>query len=126
MLIIFFTDTLSPAFQWDEKDCKLQEIIDNCPMEGNPESGEYNPPCNCDQFLTLKNPTPASETCDDDVKALITNEEITVTNQLPRGSCEGPAIVDKSWTGNDPSLTCAPTPCVDCNNNMRRKKKRKT
>ena len=96
------------------EDGKLQEIIDNCPVVGDPEPGEYNPPCTCDQFLT-DNPTIASEMCDDDVKALIINEEIAVINALPRGSCDGD-IIDKSWTGNAPPLTCAPTPCVDCNN----------
>ena len=97
------------------EDGKLQEIIDNCPVEGDPEPGEYNPPCNCDQFLTLS-PAIASEMCDDDVKSLILNEEIAVTKELPRGSCEGAPIWGKNWTvGDSPPLVCTPPPCTDCN-----------
>ena len=84
---------------WQEG--KLQEVIDHCPIEGDRESG-YNPPCDCEQFLTPNNNEAERAVCDDEVKYLILNEDTDVVSTLPRGSCEGSSIVPKSWDVNPP------------------------
>ena len=86
---------------WEEG--KLQDIIDNCPIEGD-ELG-YNPPCNCDQFLT-PNENIGGTVCDSDVRSLIIDEPTDVVSTLPRGGCVG-NLIPKSWVG-DPPLSCQP------------------
>ena len=85
----------------------LQNIIDNCPIEGNGENG-YNPPCNCDQFLTT-NTNVAGPVCDSDVRTLILDEPTDVVSVLPRGTCQGPDLTPKSWI-QDPPLICTQQP----------------
>ncbi len=94
------------------QDDKLQEIIDNCPIIGNGNGG-YNPPCNCDEFMT-ENENIGDIVCDKDVKNYIIDEEIETISTLPRGTCTGPDIKAKSWAV-DPPFYCddvivAPTP----------------
>lgn len=94
------------------KEGSLQNIIDNCPvLEGPYEADEYNPPCGCDEFLT-PSPRPSGEVCDVDVRELIVDEETRlIQGDLPRGTCEGPTLVPKSWGRNEnPPLDCAVTP----------------
>ena len=83
---------------WQEG--KLQEIIDNCPVQRH-DFGDYNPPCGCtpedgeDRFVTEQR---ASDVvCDSDVRRLIIDEAIDVTNSLPRGTCQGSPLIQKSW-----------------------------
>jgi len=111
------------------KEGKLQEIIDNCPVQGSAAS--YNPPCNCidpDEFQFVEeNETPSNAMCDSDIRNLIIDEATDVVNVLPRGTCEGDnTLIEKSWTG-DPTLDCnglPPTPspptsdCTDSNLRM--------
>ncbi len=87
---------------WDEG--ALENIINNCQPAPGTEPGDYNPPCNCDQFLTKKptmlsfdgegsNDAEAAKICPIDVKSHIVNEEINFTvGGLPRGSCSNPVI----------------------------------
>lgn len=84
----------------------LENIIDQCqPLSGPIEGGPYNPPCNCDQFLTKKadllsfdseegrNDAEAAKICPIDVTTHIVDEEIVFsTGGLPRGSCSAPLI----------------------------------
>lgn len=84
---------------WEEG--KLQQIMDNCPIVGEGET--YNPPCNCDDFLT-NNFQLSGAVCDKDVRKLILDEATDVVNTLPRGGCEG-TIIQKSWSSNPP-LEC--------------------
>ena len=96
----------------------LQNIIDNCETDTSDDFG-YNPPCACtpdgefnptNQFLTTNNRV-ASRVCDIDVRELIIDEATDVTNTLPMGSCEGPALKPKSWTQITSDLfDCAVTP----------------
>jgi len=82
----------------------LENIINNCQPAPGTEPGDFNPPCNCDQFLTRK-PTmlnfetegsddaQGAKICPIDVKSHIVNEEINFTvGGLPRGSCSNPVI----------------------------------
>lgn len=86
---------------WDEG--VLENIVNNCPAL--PNSGDpYNPPCNCDQFLTKKenllsfteegrNDAEAAKICPIDVKSHIVDEEINFSvGGLPRGGCSAPLI----------------------------------
>jgi len=99
---------------WQER--KLQEIIDNCPLDAGDDYG-YNPPCHCTpndedgtNFLTV-NTQVAQPVCDVDVRELIIDEVIDVTNELPTGECQGPPLIPKSWTElSDDLLDCAITP----------------
>ena len=91
---------------WQEG--KLKEVIDNCPIQGDRESG-YNPPCDCDQFLTPNNRLAEQAVCDNDVRNYILNEPTKVVNSLPRGTCQGPDIIPKSWDVNPP-FTCSSSP----------------
>lgn len=84
---------------WEEE--KLQEIIDDCEPDDSEDFG-YNPPCGCtpeegDDFLT-ENEEVAETVCDVDVRELIVDEEIEETNELPRGTCEGAPLIERSWT----------------------------
>eukprot|EP00814_Leptocylindrus_danicus_P007508 CAMPEP_0116035010 /NCGR_PEP_ID=MMETSP0321-20121206/20043_1 /TAXON_ID=163516 /ORGANISM="Leptocylindrus danicus var. danicus, Strain B650" /LENGTH=474 /DNA_ID=CAMNT_0003511621 /DNA_START=97 /DNA_END=1521 /DNA_ORIENTATION=- len=90
---------------WQEN--TLQNVIDNCELTGVPG---YNPPCDCTQFLT-ENTNTAPAVCDSDVKQYIVNEETEVVNVLPRGTCIGADLIEKSWT-QDP-----PFAATDCNGN---------
>lgn len=86
---------------WQEG--KLQEIIRDCAPSGEPG---YNPPCDCDQFLT-PNTNPAPAVCDDDVKQFILDEETAVVTTLPRGTCRLTSLIPKSWEVDPPFLgTC--------------------
>jgi len=87
------------------EDGKLQEIIDNCQPSGDSEFG-YNPPCDCDQFLT-PNREVSGQVCDTDVRRLFLDEPTDVVSELPRGTCQGPGLIPKSWT-TDPPLQCTP------------------
>ena len=86
------------------KEGKLQEVIDNCPVVG--DSTSYNPPCNCDGFLT-PNLNIGGTVCDSDVRDLIIDEATDVVTELPRGTCQGVEVIPKSWD-IDPPLQCAP------------------
>ena len=92
---------------WQEG--KLQEIIDTCdPLPGE-DPTDYNPPCHCDHLLT-ETANPSGEMCEIDVKELILDEPTdNLASSLPRGTCNGPSLVAKSWQ-NDPPLDCAVTP----------------
>ena len=100
---VFHVDFLNG---WEEG--KLQDIIDNCPASGDELT--YNPPCNCDQFLT-PNTNVGGTVCDSDVRSLVIDEPTDVVSALPRGGCVG-EVIPKSWTG-DPPLTCQPEPPVE-------------
>ena len=99
---------------WQEG--KLQEIIDNCPLDSEGDYG-CNPPCGCTpeqedgtNFLT-ENPQVADPVCDVDVRELIIDEATDVTNELPVGSCEGPTLIPKSWNQiTDDLFDCQVTP----------------
>ena len=87
----------------------LQQIIDGCPVEGDLNSG-YNPPCGCtEQFLTENDQIAQTPVCDNDVKNYIINEPTDVVSVLPRGTCAGPSVIDKSWT-TDPPFECNSPP----------------
>merc|ERR1712232_1036101 len=93
------------------KEGSLQNIIDKCKPIGNDPS--YNPPCNCDEFLTPSNDVARSAVCDEDVKSYILNEETKDVSVLPRGTCQGVDLIDKTWEV-DPPFACSndlsPTP----------------
>lgn len=99
---------------WQEG--KLQQIIDNCPLDNGDNYG-YNPPCQCTpndedgtNFLT-ENTQVAQPVCDVDVRELIIDEATDVTNQLPTGTCQGQPLIPKSWNQlSEDLLDCAPTP----------------
>ena len=95
------TDAFHVDFMNGWQEGKLQEIIDNCQVIGDGSS--YNPPCNCDQFLT-ENVDVGGQVCDSDVRKLIINEPTDVVTSLPRGTCQGPPLIEKSWS-QDPPLT---------------------
>ena len=86
----------------------LQNIIDNCPVIGDGNE-EYNPPCNCDQFLTENDQLAETPVCDNDVRNYIINEATDVVNILPRGTCSGPSVIEKTWTA-DPPFNCNSPP----------------
>ena len=103
-------DTFHVDFMNGWQDGKLQEIIDGCEVTGDVDSG-YNPPCDCDGFLT-PNEFNAEPVCDSDVRRYIVDEAIDVVTTLPRGTCQGPDLIAKSWDVVPP-FTCddtAPTP----------------
>ena len=91
------------------KEGTLQNVIDNCPVINDQFYG-YNPPCNCAQFLTI-NENVAGPVCDSDVRSLIIDEPTDVVTSLPRGTCQGPNPITKSWIV-DPPLTCSQDPPV--------------
>jgi len=85
----------------------LEKIIKKCKPSGKLS---YNPPCDCDQFLT-KNKKVAQAVCDEDVKQYILDEETEVLSELPRGTCKGPDLIDKSWDVSPPfDCTNGPAP----------------
>jgi len=90
---------------WQEG--KLAEIIRDCAPSG--ETG-YNPPCDCTQFLT-QTPQPSGRVCDSDVKQYILNESTDSASELPRGTCQQTALIDKSWDV-DPPFQCIIAPPV--------------
>lgn len=90
------------------KEGKLQEIINGCPIIG--DEATYNPPCNCDAFLT-NNFQLSGPVCDEDVRKLILDEATDVVDMLPRGGCQG-KIIPKSWSV-DPPLECEDGGCMD-------------
>eukprot|EP00551_Chaetoceros_affinis_P012975 CAMPEP_0203676152 /NCGR_PEP_ID=MMETSP0090-20130426/23578_1 /ASSEMBLY_ACC=CAM_ASM_001088 /TAXON_ID=426623 /ORGANISM="Chaetoceros affinis, Strain CCMP159" /LENGTH=234 /DNA_ID=CAMNT_0050542597 /DNA_START=204 /DNA_END=908 /DNA_ORIENTATION=- len=100
------------------QDGVLQNIIDNCPVIRDGEAG-YNPPCNCAEEFLTENSNPSGAVCDNDVKRYIVNEPTDVVTTLPRGTCNGPSVITKSWDV-DPPFACddspipapAPTPTV--------------
>jgi len=102
----------------------LQTIIDNCAPQEQ-EMGEFNPPCDCtpetaddtqtytDTPLTINENVAELQVCDADVKRLIADEDIDVTDNLPRytESCQGASMVPRTWAlGELPSFS------TDCNN----------
>lgn len=92
---------------WQEG--KLKDIIDNCPVEDGDHG--YNPPCNCDQFLT-PNTNVRGQVCDSDIRNYIVDEATDVVTQLPRGTCAGPPLKAKSWD-IDPPFTCVSTASLE-------------
>lgn len=104
-------DTFHVDFMNGWQDGKLQEIIDGCEVTGSAGDG-YNPPCECDGFLT-ENESVATPVCDNDVRRYIVDEVIdVVSGSLPRGTCQGPDLVAKSWDVTPP-FSCddsVPTP----------------
>ncbi len=89
---------------WEEG--ALERIVDECEPVPGTQPGEFNPPCNCDQFLTRKstllsgdyespgrNDAEAAIVCPIDVRDHIVDEEINFSvGGLPRGSCSAPII----------------------------------
>ena len=108
------SDVFHVDFMNGWKEGTLQRIIDECPVAEGTEM-DYNPPCNCaEEFLTVNEQSAETPVCDNDVRNYIVNEATDVVNVLPRGTCSGPSIIDKSWTV-DPPFNCnsppnAPTP----------------
>jgi len=106
---------------WQEK--KLQEIIDNCePTSDDEDDPSYNPPCSCspeegDDFMTF-NEEDSGSVCDSDVRELIIDEAIDVTDTLPRGSCKGSNLISKSWTELSDNLLDCKSSCVDTTTNF--------
>jgi len=99
---------------WEEG--KMAELIRDCPVPDQ-EVGNYNPPCGCtpregnNDFLTW-NFDLAKEVCDSDVRRLIINEAIDVTDTLPLGTCQGPELIPKSWDQLSEDIfqsECSPT-----------------
>lgn len=91
---------------WEEG--KLQDIIDNCPILES-GLGDYNPPCGCDEFLTV-NDAATGTLCESDVRRLIIDEPTENMTSLPRGTCLGEAtLLPKSWTNSSPPLQCTPS-----------------
>lgn len=91
---------------WEEG--KLQDVIDNCPILEHDE-GDYNPPCNCDDFLT-PNTRMSGALCESDVRQLIIDEATDGMELLPRGTCNGNAtLIPRRWNVTPP-LNCTPTP----------------
>ena len=102
----------------------LQTIIDNCAPQEQ-EMGEFNPPCDCtpetaddtqtytDTPLTINENVPPEQVCDADVKRLIADEDIDVTDNLPRytESCQGASMVPRTWGVEE-----LPLFSTDCNN----------
>jgi len=88
---------------WQEN--KLTNIIQDCEPSGEPG---YNPPCDCDQFLT-DTPMPAETVCDDEVRQYIIDEATDVVNVLPRASNSNVGVITKTWTDDeDPPFDCSP------------------
>lgn len=85
---------------------KLQNIINDCTPSG---TLGYNPPCDCDQFLT-ENTEAVGAVCDNDVKRFIVNEETAVVTSLPRGTCQGPKLIPKTWNVDPPFGQCIGVP----------------
>ena len=117
------TEVFHADFMNGWTDGSLENIVNNCqPLPGtNP--GDYNPPCNCDEFLTKKstmltydndspgrNDAEAAEICPNDVTQHIVNEEINFSvGGLPRGGCSAPIINNVPPTFvDDCSLTYTP------------------
>jgi len=86
------------------KEGSLQNIIDKCKPIGNKPT--YNPPCNCEEFLTESDDAGKSAVCDQDVKDYILDEETEVVSLLPRGTCQGVDLIDKKWNV-DPPFDCS-------------------
>ena len=111
-----FTDVFHVDFFNGWQEGKLQEIIDNCPLDNSQDYG-YNPPCHCtpdgeveSNFITV-NTQIAGPVCDVDVRELIIDEVIDVTSQLPTGECQGSPLIPRSWTElSEGLLDCAATP----------------
>jgi len=105
------SDVFHVDFMNGWKEGSLEKIIDECEPIGD-EPG-YNPPCNCDEFLTESDNVANSAVCDQDVKNYILNEETEVVSVLPRGTCQGVDLIDKGWDV-DPPFDCSenisPTP----------------
>jgi len=94
------------------KEGKLQELIDTCEPDRTWEAGSYNPPCSCDEKLT-ENTQATGALCDSEVRRLVIDEATDVTNQLPMGSCQGPDLIQKSWTEmTDGLLRCTLPPGI--------------
>ena len=88
---------------------KLDQIMAGCPKTG---ATGYNPPCDCDQFLTFNNQA-SGRVCDADIRQHIVDEETTVvTGQLPLSTnSPGVSVVPRSWADNaDPPFTCFEEP----------------
>ena len=84
-------------------DGKFEQILDECEPSG--EVG-YNPSCGCTEFLT-ENTAAAPAVCDSDVKEYILDEETEIVSILPRGTCAGTNLIEKSWEIDPPfAATC--------------------
>ena len=103
------SDVFHVDFMNGWKEGTLQRIIDECPVAEGTEM-DYNPPCNCaEEFLTVNEQSAETPVCDNDVRNYIVNEATDVVNVLPRGTCAGAPVIDKSWTV-DPPFNCNSSP----------------
>jgi len=88
---------------WEEG--KLEEIIAGCPPHTTTRSTGFNPPCRCTEDFLTPNKKVARTMCDDDVRKLMIDEATDVTGPLlPRGTCQGPALIERSWNKLKPGL----------------------
>merc|ERR1719510_2263169 len=104
------------------KEGTIQTLIENCPI---PEQNGYNPYCECLHTNDGANALPSDITirpreiahepmCEADVKRLILDEPTHNLASLPRGTCQGPELKDRSYTTLDNSLfTCSGEPATD-------------
>ncbi len=93
------SDAFHVDFMNGWKEGKLQQILDECAPSG--EMG-YNPPCDCTHLLT-ETEDPSPMVCDDDVKRYIIDEEADIViGDLPRGTCQGMNLTEKTWEVTPP------------------------
>merc|ERR550539_733070 len=97
------------------KEGTIQTLIDNCPV---PEQNGYNPYCECLHTNDGANALPSDITfrprelahepmCEADVRNLILDEPTHNVATLPRGTCQGAELKQRSYSALDNSLfTC--------------------
>jgi hypothetical protein len=94
------------------KEGTVQTLIDNCPV---PEQNGYNPYCECLHTNDGANALPNDITfrprelahqpvCEADVRKLIIDEPTHFVATLPRGTCQGPELKERSYTTLSNSL----------------------
>jgi len=100
------------------KEGTIQTLIDNCPVPVQNEENPYNPYCECLHTNDGANALPNDITirpreiahqpmCEADVRNLIIDEPTHFVASLPRGTCQGPQLKDRSYSNLDDSLfTC--------------------
>lgn len=99
------------------KEGTMDTLIENCPV---PEQAGYNPYCECLHTEDGANALPSDITirprefapepmCESDVRRLILDEPTHSLSELPRGTCQGAELKDRSYTNLDNSLfACDP------------------